>query len=205
MRVLIAEDETVSRLKLSAVLRKRGFDVTEVGDGEAAWQALQAPEPPPLAVLDWMMPGVEGVELCRRVRAAPALRLLYVILLTSRGEKAHIVEGLRAGANDYVTKPFDAEELQARLNVGVQVVTLQQELARRVGELEEALGRVNQLQGLLPICSYCKKIRDDHDYWHQVESYVTEHTRARFSHGICPGCFEDVVKPQIAALHNEQK
>jgi sigma-B regulation protein RsbU (phosphoserine phosphatase) len=137
---------------------------------------------------------VVGVFLGRGVRGPPALRLLYVILLTSRGEKAHIVEGLRAGANDYVTKPFDAEELQARLNVGVQVVTLQQELARRVGELEEALGRVNQLQGLLPICSYCKKIRGDGNYWQQLETYLSAHSEAEFSHGVCPDCYEHVKK-----------
>ena len=122
---------------------------------------------------------------------------MYLILLTSRGDKEHVLAGLQAGANDYVTKPFDRDELLARVRVGAQMVGLQAELAARVHELEDALARVKQLQGLLPICSYCKSIRDDKNYWHQVETYVKSHSEAEFSHGICPGCWEKVVKAQL--------
>jgi phosphoserine phosphatase RsbU/P len=198
MRILIADDDTVSRLALEAMLRRRGHQVLTTADGAAAWQELQKPDAPQLAVLDWMMPGLDGVEVCRRARHDPALKNIYLLLLTSRGSKEHVLEGLRAGANDYVTKPFDPEELEARVNVGIQVVGLQNQLAGRVGELEKALARVQQLQGLLPICSYCKSIRDDQNYWHKVEAYLAHHSDAQFSHGICPPCWEKVVKPELA-------
>ena len=197
MRILIADDDDVSRLELEALLTRHGHEVTAVSDGTQAWEVLQGEDPPRLAVLDWLMEEMDGVEVCRRVRERPELRNVYLILLTSRGDKEHILAGLQAGANDYVTKSFDRDELLARVRVGVQMVGLQAELAARVHELEDALARVNQLQGLLPICSYCKCIRDDTNHWHQVEQYVKSHSEAKFSHGICPGCWEDVVKPQL--------
>lgn len=197
MRVLLADDDEVSILALQGLLTQRGFNVTTTTNGDEAWQILQGEDPPPLAVLDWMMPGLDGAEVCRRVRATPKLRGLYLILLTSRDSSAHVVAGLRAGANDYVTKPFQNDELEARLNVGRRVVELQAELAQRVQELENALAQVKQLQTLLPICSYCKKIRDDQNYWEQVDGYLLKHSEIRFSHGVCPECWETVVKPEI--------
>ena len=144
-----------------------------------------------------MMPELDGVEICRRARKRPDPQPLHIILLTARGRKEDIIAGLQAGADDYVTKPFDHEELRARVQVGVRVVELQAALAVRVVELEEALARVRQLRGLLPICSYCKKIRDDKNYWQQVEQYVGAHSDVQFSHGICPDCYQKVVEPQL--------
>ena len=190
MKVLIAEDEIVSRRLLESALPRWGYDVVTATDGEEAWTLLQEPDAPTIMVLDWLMPRLDGVEICRRIRAHPRLSSVYIILLTSRADVEDVVQGLEAGANDYITKPFDAAELRARMQVGVRVVKLQTMLAERVREVEDALSRVKQLQGLLPICSYCKKIRDDQNYWHQVESYVGKHTDARFSHGICPDCTE---------------
>jgi len=200
MRILIADDDDVSRLTLSAMLTKRGYGIVAVANGGEAWQALQVKDAPRLAILDWMMPELDGVEVCRRVRAASELKTAYLILLTSRDSKEFLLEGLRAGANDYVTKPFDRDELEARVNVGVQVLQLHSELAVRVAELEKALGQVKQLQGLLPICSYCKKIRDDQNYWHQVEGYIGSHIDVRFSHGVCPECWKGVVQPEFQKL-----
>ena len=197
MRILIADDDDVSRLELESLLTRHGHEVVAVADGTEAWDILRGDDPPRLAVLDWLMDEMDGVEVCRRVRERPALRNVYLILLTSRGDREHVLAGLLAGANDYVTKPFDRDELLARVRVGEQIVGLQAELAARVHELEDALTRVKQLQGLLPICSYCKSIRDDQNYWHQVETYVRSHSEAVFSHGICPGCWEKVVKPQF--------
>jgi phosphoserine phosphatase RsbU/P len=188
MRVLIADDETVSRRMLERALTRWSYEVVTATDGEQAWALLQQPDPPTIMVLDWLMPRLDGIAICRRDRAHPLLRSAYVILLTSRTAKEDVVEGLQAGADDYVTKPFDTSELRARMQVGVRVVKLQSALAERVRDLEDALSRVKQLQGLLPICCYCKKIRDDQNYWHQVESYVGSHTDVRFSHGICPDC-----------------
>ncbi|MBN9519799.1 response regulator transcription factor [bacterium] len=200
MRILLADDDEVSRLALEAMLAKRGYEVTAVTDGAEAWAVLEGDDPPRLAVLDWMMPGLDGAEVCRRVRATPRLEGTYLLLLTSRDGQDHIVTGLRAGANDYVTKPFHNDELEARVNVGTQVVRLQAELSRRVNDLEAALAQVKQLQGLLPMCSYCKKVRDDANYWQQVEDYITTHSGAHCSHGVCPGCWEKVVRPQFKEL-----
>jgi phosphoserine phosphatase RsbU/P len=199
MRILIADDDDVSRLELEALLTRHGHEVTAVADGAEAWEILQGADPPRLVVLDWLMENMDGVEVCRRVRERPGLRDVYMILLTSRGDKEHLLAGLKAGANDYVTKPFDRDELLARVRLGEQMVGVQAELAARVRELEDALSRVKQLQGLLPICSYCKSIRDDKNSWHQLDAYVKSHSEAVFSHGVCPSCWEKTVKPLYLA------
>jgi len=188
MKVLIAEDDPVSRRLLQAALIKWGYNVIVTSNGKEASQALQAPDAPSLLILDWLMPVLDGTEVCREVRQSPLLKSAYIILLTSRGSKDDIVQGLEAGADDYVTKPFDPGELRARVRVGTRVIQLQTTLADRVRELEEAISSVKTLQGLLPICCYCKKIRDDGNYWHRVESYIAGHANVRFSHGICPDC-----------------
>jgi DNA-binding response OmpR family regulator len=190
MRVLLAEDDPISRCMLQVALSEWGYQPLAVADGTRAWEVLQGEGAPKLAILDWGMPGLDGLEVCRRVRACPTEEPTYVLLLTGRDATADIVAGLEAGANDYVTKPFDREELRARLQVGRQVVELQQRLAVRVRELEAALAQVRLLRRLLPICSYCKRVRNDHNYWEQVEQYFGDHSEVRFSHGICPSCLE---------------
>jgi PleD family two-component response regulator len=197
MKILIADAENDSRLALEALLVKQGHDVVVTTNGTAAWHALQDAVPPKIAILDWTMQDVSGIELCRRVRTAANLKSLYLILLASQLGKKHLLEGLAAGANDYVTKPLDHDEFEARVYVGAQMVQLQFELAQRVAELEDALTKVQQLQGLLPICAYCKSIRDDQDYWHRVENYIGAHSGAQFSHGICPECWKKVVEPEL--------
>lgn len=200
MRILIAEDETVSRRMLEATLRRWSYEVTVVVDGLSAWDILQQDDAPPLAILDWNMPGLDGPEVCRRVRSQNGRQATYLILLTARGQREDIVAGLESGADDYILKPFDPEELHARLRVGLRMGELQRSLADRVRDLENALQQVKQLQGLLPICMYCKKIRDDQNYWQQVEHYIGDHSEARFSHGICPTCFESVVEPELQRM-----
>ena len=197
MRILIAEDDIVSRRLLETTVKRWGYSVLVADDGEEAWQHLQNQEFPMLAILDWMMPGMDGLEVCRLARSRNARHPLYIILLTARGRREDVVAGLQSGADDYLTKPFDQEELRARLQVGVRLMELQQSLAERVRELEAALSKVKQLQGLLPICSYCKKIRTDQNYWQQVETYLGQHSEAQFSHSICPDCYENIVTPEI--------
>ncbi|MGH7224479.1 MAG: response regulator [Gemmataceae bacterium] len=197
MDILIAEDDPISRRTLEITLQRWGHRVVVTHDGQAAYEALSGEDAPRLAIIDWMMPLLDGLTICRRLRDNPANRSPYVILLTARGDKKDLIAGLESGADDYITKPFDRDELQARVNVGLRIVGLQQRLAERVAELEDALKRVKQLQGLLPICCYCKCIRNDGNYWQRVEEYIGEHSDARFSHGICPKCFETVVKTQL--------
>lgn len=205
MKILIAEDDVVSRRLLEATLVRWGYQVTVTHNGVEAWTVLQREDAPPLAVLDWMMPGIDGIEVCRLVRGLQRSTPPYLIILTAKGRREDIVTGLKAGANDYVTKPFHREELRARVQVGMRVVELHQRLAERVHALEDALTRVKLLQGLLPICSYCKKIRDDRNYWNQVETYIAEHSEAQFSHSICPECYDAKVKPQLEQLRRQQE
>ena len=205
MRMLIAEDDPVPRRLLEAVLVKWGYEVVVACDGIEAWQVLRREDAPRLAVLDWMMPGMDGVEVCRKVRTKENGSYVYLILLTIKQHKEDTVAGLDAGADDYVIKPFDHRELRARVQVGVRMVDLQRSLTEHVSKLENALSQVKQLQGLLPICSYCKKIRDDRNYWHQVEAYVGGHSEAEFTHGICPDCYEKFVEPQLDRLERNAR
>lgn len=189
-RILIAEDHYVSRHLLERNLTNWGFEVLAAEDGEAAVRVLESAGAPPLAIIDWMMPRMDGLDVCKRVRADPTRPYIYLVLLTAKSHKEEIAAGLEAGADDYVIKPFDPDELRARLKVGQRVVELERQLARRVNELELALTEVKQLKRLLPICMYCKSIRDDGDYWHQIEEYIHSETGADFSHSICPACME---------------
>jgi sigma-B regulation protein RsbU (phosphoserine phosphatase) len=157
-------------------------------DGRTACQALETEDPPRLALLDWMLPEMDGLEICRRVRSTEGGRAIYILLLTARARKEDVIAGLDGGADDYITKPFDREELRARLRAGCRIVELQLNLAERMSELEESAARIKQLNGLLPMCAWCKKIRDDQNYWQEVECYVASHSEARFTHGICPAC-----------------
>jgi len=201
--VLIVEDDPTSRLLLTAILRKAGHEVVAACDGLQAWELLQQPDAPRLALLDWMLPGLDGVELVRRVRAVPTDRPPYLIMLTTRSESGDIIEGLRTGADDYLVKPWDPGELLARLEVGCRLIDLQNRLAEKIRELEQALEQVRTLEGILPICSYCKKIRDDRNYWRQVEDYVASHSEAKFSHGICPDCMSRHF-PEFAGKHGKR-
>ena len=131
MKVLIAEDDLTSRIMLQSVLSKWGYDVTSVSNGEEAWSVLQRSGAPPLIVLDWKMPGMDGLTLCRKLRDQDRSDPIYIIILTSNREPNDIVQGLEAGADDYVSKPFDNEELRARIGAGRRVLELSCEVARR--------------------------------------------------------------------------
>ena len=192
-RVLVADDDRLARRLVEAALTSAGYPFVSMGDGAAARDALTAEDGPDVALLDWMMPGLSGPEVCRQIRTIPRSVSPYLILLTSRDGIHDIVAGLDAGADDYIVKPFRPEELRARVAVGARMVALQRDLLDRMKELEAALAREHQLQGLLPICAYCKKIRNDQNYWQQVETYVTEHSAAQFTHSICPDCKEKVL------------
>jgi phosphoserine phosphatase RsbU/P len=192
MQVLVAEDDRVTGEILTRTLRRWNYDATLVSDGAQAWEILSTASDPTLAILDWMMPGIDGPDVCRRVRAERPDANMYLLLVTARESRGDVVAGLDAGADDYIIKPFDPEELRARVAVGVRVLALQQKLAERVDELQAALANVKQLRGLLPICSYCKRIRGDDQYWQQVEGYIAAHSDAQFSHGICPTCFNQL-------------
>ncbi len=135
MRILVAEDNPVFQSMLNNMLGKWGYEVVLAGDGKFAWEILQQEQAPPLAILDWMMPGLDGVEICRRIRRADKQRYIYVILLTAKTEQKDLVEGMEAGADDYLTKPFNTHELRVRLRAGRRILDLQEQLL----EAQEAL------------------------------------------------------------------
>jgi len=190
VRVLIAEDDPASRKILETMLTNWGHEVVVTNDGNEAWERLQEADAPKLAILDWMMPGLDGVEVCTKLREVKTQVPTYVILLTARGSTDDIVAGLRAGADDYVIKPFDKNELNARVEVGGRVVELQTALSDRINDLQNALGHIETLQGILPICSHCHKIRNDTESWERIENYIEGHSEAQFSHSICPECLD---------------
>lgn len=189
MKILIADDDDFSRMLLARVLESLSHEVTAVSDGQAAWDEVQR-ERYPVLITDWMMPGITGPELCRLVRQTQRESYTYIIVLTVRGGKESYLEGMRAGADDLITKPFDEEQLGARLAVAERILGLHRHVSR--------------LEGLLPICAYCKKIRDDRNQWQQIEKYVGERSETRFSHGICPDCLKREFPGYGASPHRDQ-
>ncbi len=190
MKILIAEDDGVSRLVLTTKLKRLGHEVIATEDGAEAWSSFLV-ERPQLVVTDWMMPNVDGVELCRRIRSYEQEKYCYVMMLTALTGKQNYLEVMDAGADDFLNKPLDMQELAARLRVAERMLALQKE--------------VKQLQGLLPICSYCKKIRDENNTWQPMEGYIAHRTDAKFSHGFCPECYEAIVKPQFDEAMNKNR
>jgi DNA-binding response OmpR family regulator len=182
MKILAVEDDPVSRRILVAVLEQLGHTALPVPDGLAAWEHFQM-SPVDAVITDWMMPRMDGIELTRRIRADARERYTYVLMLTALTGRDRYLDGMKAGADDFLAKPLDREELHARLRVAGRILSLQT--------------TVRQLEGLLPICSYCKKIRDQSEHWCQVEEYVSRRTEATFSHGICPDCWERHLRPQL--------
>jgi len=180
--VLVTDDDPVSRAQLSALVRAAGYQVSVAEHGREAWDALQLARIP-VVISDWYMPEMDGPELCRRIRSRPGQPYVYFILITSRGGKQQYLAGMDAGADDFITKPVDPDELRARLAVAERILGLRREL--------------QQLEGLLPICSYCKRIRGGLDSWSSLEGYIEHRSEAQFSHGICPDCYKKHVEPQL--------
>ncbi len=186
MNILIVDDDATCRTVLGTTLKKLGHEVTVATGGAEAWAIFEKSHVP-LLISDMVMPDVHGLELCKRIRAANRPKYTYIIMLTSVGGKSGFLVGMRAGADDFMNKPFDEDQLAARLVVAERILNLQ--------------SQVNQLSGLLPICCVCKKVRDDKNYWHQVESYISKHTDAQFSHGYCPDCYTKT-KQEIDRVKN---
>jgi two-component system cell cycle response regulator len=160
MKILAAEDNLVFQSMLRTMLTKWGYDVTIARNGVEAWQALQSEDSPRLAILDWMMPGMDGVEVCRRVRAADREPYIYILLLTGRTDSQDLVEGMDAGADDYITKPFNAHELRVRLRAGRRILDLQEELLQAREALREQATH-DSLTGLLNRASILETLHND--------------------------------------------
>jgi len=182
MKILVVDDEAGPRMALGDLLTHAGHQVEGRDGGLAAWEALQH-EYFPLVLLDRVMPDLDGLELCRRIRVQPRVRYTYVILATVVSGKEPYLRGMDAGADDYLTKPLDPDELLARIRVAERTLDLREELA--------------YYRELVPICAYCKNIRDDHGEWIPVERYVEARTQASLTHGICPRCYHSRVAAEL--------
>lgn len=185
LKILIAEDDTVARKFLLAGLKRMSHECVVAVDGRQAWEAYQESQPS-VILADWLMPGLSGIELCRMIRADRRERYPYVILVTALSGKGSYLEGMDAGADDFVTKPFDLDEMGARLRVAQRIINLQTE--------------IHQLHGLLPTCAYCRRIRDEQNTWSSLESYLAQRTELVLSHSICPECYHSKVEPEINRL-----
>lgn len=173
--ILIAEDDPVSARILEAALLKFGYQPVIARDGVEAWERFDE-QPVRLIVSDWMMPGLDGLGLCEKIRTRTETPYTYFILLTANQTSAHNHElASTAGVDDFLTKPLDREAIRIRLSVAERILKYTAE--------------IRQLQEMIPICTYCRKVRDTHDYWDKVESYIQKETGSRFSHGACPECY----------------
>ena len=186
MKILIAEDDPVSSHVLQVTLRHYGHEVIATESGTAAWERFDL-EPVRVIVSDWMMPGLDGLELCRQVRARAKTEYTYFILLTAINTgRDNLRQAMSAGIDDFLTKPLDREAILMRLRVAERIL--------------DFTTQIRQLKELIPICMYCKRVRDDSDYWQQVETYIHACTGSNFSHGICPQCYDQEIGETIVSL-----
>jgi DNA-binding response OmpR family regulator len=188
--ILVVDDEPVTLFATARLLRSAGYPVLEADSG-AGCLNLAREKKPDLILLDVQLPDMLGYEVCRQIKADAELRQSYVVLLsgvmTSSDNQS---EGLEIGADGYLTRPIANRELLARVQAMVRIITAERERDLLIKKLQEALATIKTLSGMLPICSSCKKIRDDQGYWEEVELYVKKHSTAEFTHGICPACFK---------------
>jgi DNA-binding response OmpR family regulator len=185
MKVLIVEDDPVARIHLQASLQALGLETAAAADGEEALALLRA-EPIRLVVSDWLMPNRDGLELCRQIREKPGDYVYFILLTQMTATRENEDAAILAGVDDFLQKPVNTRELKIRLHV-----------ARRILEYT---AHIQKLESFIPICAYCKKVRDDHNYWQRIESYINERTGSEFSHSVCPDCYQVQIVPQLEAL-----
>lgn len=190
MKILAVEDDKMALMMMRQALLRLGHEVIEARDGREAWAKLQR-QAVRVVVSDWEMPEADGLELCRRIRARLKAEYVYFILVTARdASEENQQNAMDAGVDDFLTKPLDVFELRMRLRTAERIL--------------KYTTQVRQLEELLPICSYCKKIRDDQNYWQQMEGYINERTGSEFSHSICPDCYKRVILPELEKLKAQQ-
>lgn len=197
-RILIVDDIGKNIQVLGSILSKDAFAISYATDGAQALDMIES-RAYDLILLDIMMPGMDGFEVCRRIKQMPDKEDIPVIFLTARTQKHDIVQGLETGAVDYITKPFNATELKARVQTHLQLKLARDRLREQNERLEQLNTELNQamekikiLEGVLPICSVCKKIRDDEGDWQILESYVEKHSEVSFTHSLCAKCSDDL-------------
>lgn len=203
MSIMIVDDSVDDRVLLQRTLEGAGYkELVQAGSGAEALKLLSGSPPGKgtevdLILLDIVMPGMDGIEACKNIKAIEPLRDVLVIMVTVKSETAELERAFTAGAMDYITKPLDKVELLVRVRSALALKremdcrkARELELAKRTEELEHALREVKTLRGFIPICASCKKVRNDQGYWQGVERYLRDHSEAEFTHDICPDCIQ---------------
>ncbi len=181
--VHIVEDDPTTRRLLENLTSLLGYQVESYNNGDEAWEAFATVDPQ-IVISDWKMPGKDGLELCRRIRGMRSDTYTYFVLVTAqRRSRANLEQAISAGVDDFLKKPIGSDEIWNRLRVAERILDFNKQ--------------VKTLESLIPICAYCKKVRNDDDLWEQIEQYVNERTGADFTHSICPSCLEEHVQPQM--------
>jgi len=192
VKILIAEDELTTRMLVQVSLENWGYRVESVVNGQEAWSALKRKDAPGIAILDWEMPELHGLEVCRKVKEMGRENPPYIILLTGRDSNNDIVKGFDAGADDYMTKPFNNNELRARVRVAERMVRTQASLSETVTELKEVLNHLEMIREGVAVCQSCHKIfNGDDGNWYTVEESLNEYADPRFFQAVCPDCTEE--------------
>lgn len=188
IKILVVDDDPDILFATSRVIKKAGYQTFTADSGETAMEAVRTIDPD-LILMDVVMPDAEGTELCRRIKNDPNFKGIYVLLTSgTRVESEQQADGLDSGADGYIARPLSNRELLSRVDSMVRILRAERGRDLLIVELKKAISEIKQLSGLLPICSHCKKIRDDKGYWSQLESYIRDHSDAEFSHSICPDC-----------------
>lgn len=196
-RILVIDDDPNLRKTLADILRLMGYETVSAANGTDAL-ALLREHPVNLALIDIGLPDISGVEILKRIKADhPSTE---VIILTGNATLDSAIEAANSGAFSYLIKPYVIEQLMLNIRRAIEKLQAEADRVRLIQELRAALAKVKQLEGIIPICSYCKKIRDDQESWQQLESYITEHSEALFSHGICPECFIKVTDETLKEI-----
>ncbi len=201
-KILIVDDTPTNIQVLDEALEAE-FDVYFAMNGNEALQKVASLQPD-LILLDIMMPVMDGFEVCRHLKDREQFKNIPIIFITALGQPEEESRGLKLGAADYVTKPFNPELVLLRVRNHLELKKQRDALEQRTKELEKALAEIKVLKGIIPICAGCKKIRDDQGYWQQLEIYISEHSDAAFSHGLCPGCAKQLYPEQYAKMFPEE-
>ena len=182
MQVLIAEDDPIALQILKIALQKMGHTVTSKPNGQDAWNFFQE-RPVNIVVSDWDMPGLDGLEFCRQIRDSAKASYTYFILLTGKNSAEEMTEAMDEGVDDFLPKPLNESTLSSRMRVAERIIDFYQQ--------------IRELKTIIPICSYCKKIRNDDDYWQRLENFLELNLNKDISHSICPECYDKHVEPQF--------
>ena len=185
MKILAVEDDPVAIIVLEETLIALGHEVVLASDGESAWKLLHE-QNCRVVVCDWNMPELDGLELCKRIRSTPGEYVYFILLTSAVGSTQQRDHAMSAGVDDFLSKPVNMDDIKMRLHVAQRIL--------------QYTTHIQKLEALIPICSYCKNVRDDQSYWKRIESYIAEKTGADCSHSVCPDCYKKHVIPQFEEL-----